>query len=649
MGLGLWIVVAWQAARRWLAARPLVLLGPTAVAFLAWLACQRYAPSWSASLLIVETLALGAAALSELGHDLAVTARRIWADAASPETGLRNRLARVLVVGTACGLVALPYILTGLSWYPGDLDDSLTYLYGASRMLSTGSLLRGMLDPSSWTYSIYPLGLAVVSWATTLHPMVAYRWLGYAGAALLPAAMGVFVYMVRRDLRTSLLACGVAGLWGGLAGYLWIASVGLPSLIKLQAPPLIWDDYFDPRFLGEYTGPHSELTSYLCRVPFYPREAGLVLFWPALGLIYAGLPRPHPRRIAVFALLSLLCAAIYPYYGISGLIVLTVLSALEFRPGSAGGQRRWVLAGILVTAGLAMLALAFVVVPLYKWPAGLVDFLKMLSRRPPESFPVRPSTEFSVPRILGGHAFMLAALWLGVRFGARPRFRDWPGRPLFLTGLVLSVLTGVLSIWTAKGRALLYPYGWIVPWRSLVEPVLVLGTAVALTRILDHLRGRRAYAAAALLLLVPCLSPLHWTVNADLFLRRAALLPYGRGVNRQRYGSTPARERRCWARCGSGSRSSAEPPDALRRGGAGGPDDRGGLPRGGALPARVPGAAARSHGPRRRRRRGRSQPGRIRPAAPRDGGGRPGDHHRSLHGLRLSPSAPGPRAGAATP
>jgi hypothetical protein len=534
-GLGLWIAVARQAAQRWLATRPLFILGATAVALAAWLACERYAPAWSAPLLILETLALGAAALSGLGHDAHVAARRIWADAASLDTGLRNRLARVLVVGLACGLVALPYVLTGLSWYPGDLDDSLTYLYGASRMLSSGSLVRGILDPSSWTYSIYPLGLAVVSWATNLHPMVAYRWLGYAGAALLPAAMGVFVYTVRRDLRTCLLACGVAGLWGGLAGYLWLASVGLPSLLRLQAPPLIWDDYFEPRFLGEYTGPHSELTSYLCRVPFYPREAGLVLFWPALGLIYAGLPRPHLRRIALFALLTMFCAAIYPYYGISGLIVLTVLTALEFRPGSPGGTRRWVLAGILLTAGLGVLGIAFVVVPLYKWPGGLVDYVAIVWRSAPASFPDRPSIEFSVRRILGGHFFMLLTLWLAVQFGARERLRDWPGHPLFLTGLGLSVLAGVLSVWTATGRVTLYPYGWIVPWRSLVEPVLVLGTAVALTRILDHLRGRRAYAAAAVLLLVPCLSPLHWTVNADLFLRRAALLPYGRGVNRQRY------------------------------------------------------------------------------------------------------------------
>jgi hypothetical protein len=179
----------------------------------------------------------------------------------------------------------------------------------------------------------------------------------------------------------------------------------------------------------------------------------------------------------------------------------------------------------------------------------LLAYLVSLWRSPIASIPWFPSLEFTLPRILGGHFFMLLAMalaaWLAWPRGPgeaseRPRawlreLRAWPGWPLFLTCFFVTIATGLAIVASAHVRLVLAPYGWIVPWRCLVEPVVVLGTALSLDLILDRLRPRRRVLLAALLLLLPTVSALHWTVNADLFLRRAARLPYGRGLNRSLY------------------------------------------------------------------------------------------------------------------
>jgi hypothetical protein len=361
--------------------------------------------------------------------------------------------------------------------------------------------------------------------------------------------MALFAYAVTRSLRTALLACWIAGLWGGLAGYVWLAREGVPALVQHRPPPLLNDDYFEPRFLGEYTGPHSELTAYVCRVPLYPREAGLLLFWPALGLVYSALPRPGTRRTFAFALLVVATTAVYPYYGIPGLIVLAGISlGAAWRERGRDRARLWPLVAITVAAGLAVLGLADLMVRLHKWPGGLFAYLVELWRRPPEI--LAPSTRFTLPRVLGGHFFMAAAVGLACLLRARPvsaveggdggtcdtpgRWWRWPGFGLFLPSLALTGLAGMLVRWEPASR-FLDPYGWIVPWRTLVEPVVVLGTAVSVGAIVDHLRRTRRFYLCAPLLLVPVVSPLHWTVNADRYLREAAERPYGRGRNRALY------------------------------------------------------------------------------------------------------------------
>jgi hypothetical protein len=545
VGIALWIATAAWATRLWSAAAAWRAAAAALLALSGWLALGLQATAWSLPILVVEAAALAVALFLRLARMSATWLRSRWAVAASPRQDARAQLARALFVAGLCAIVAAPYVWTGLSWYPADRDDSFLYLRGASRLLADGSLLHGAINPDAWVYSIYPLVLAALSRLAGVHPMVAYKWLGYAGAALLPAAMGLFAYAVSRSLRTALLACWIAGLWGGLAGYVWLAREGVPALIEHRAPPLLNDDYFEPRFLGEYAGPHSEITAYVCRVPLYPREAGLLLFWPALGLAYAGLPRPSTRRLLVVALLIVACTALYPYYGIPGLLALAgICLATAWRERARGSRAAWPLLAIAVGAGLAILGLADLMVRLHKSPAGLLPYLAELWRRPPEEFAPAAPVRFTLPRVLGGHFFMAAAVaaaW-AVRAGrgrewsreARAVLKQWPGWALFLPSLALAAAAGILARFELPGR-FLDPYGWIVPWRTLVEPVIVLATAVSVGILADHLRRARRFYLAAPLLLLPVVSPLHWTFNADRYLREAALRPYGRGRNQALY------------------------------------------------------------------------------------------------------------------
>ena len=547
VGLGLWTLAATWGTRSWPAARAWTMSVASLAALGLWLGLDLQSTAWSPPLLVLESAALAAALWLRLGRALRGRLEAAWAAAVAARRDARAHLARAFFLAAVSGVVAVPYVWTGLSWYPSDRDDSFLYLRGASRLLADGSLLHGATHPDAWVYSIYPLGLAVLSRLAGVHPMVAYKWLGYAGAALLPAAMGIFAYAVSRSLRTALLACWIAGLWGGLAGYVWLAREGVPALAQHRALPLLNDDYFEPRFLGEYAGPHSELTAYVCRVPLYPREAGLLLFWPALGLAYAGLPRPGTRRILVFAFLTVASTAVYPYYGIPGLLVLAGISAGTAWRGLGRDERPglWPILAIAVGTALVVLGLADLMVRLYKWPGGLFGYLAELWHRPADGLgPVGP-VRFTLPRVLGGHFFMIAAVGLAWLLRARyaaghpgepgaHRPRRWPGWWLFLPSLALAAAAGVLARFEPAGR-FLDPYGWIVPWRTLVEPLIILGTALSVGAIADHLRrARRGYLAIPLLL-VPVVSPMHWTLNADRYLREAAERPYGRGRNQALY------------------------------------------------------------------------------------------------------------------
>jgi len=129
-------------------------------------------------------------------------------------------------------------------------------------------------------------------------------------------------------------------------------------------------------------------------------------------------------------------------------------------------------------------------------------------------------------------ALAVAAAWV-LKDGPR-RTPRWPGFTLFLPSLLVAAGAGILARYAFFGR-FLDPYGWIVPWRTLVEPVIVLGAATGMAAVADRLgRAHRRYLAAPLLL-VPVLSPLHWTVNADRYLREASERPYGRGRNQEMY------------------------------------------------------------------------------------------------------------------
>jgi len=535
-GLALYAAAAAWATRGW---SPVQAAWGTAAALMAlglWLSLGLQATAWALPVLAAESLAFAAPLAARGAGAAQAGVRAAWAVASSDRRDARAFLARAGFIAATSFAVAAPYIWTGLSWYPADRDDSFLYLRGASRLLADGSLARGAADPSAWVYSLYPLALAALSRLFGVHPMVAYKWLGYAGAALLPAAMGVFAYAVSRRLRIALLACWIAGLWGGLAGYVWLAREAVPALLEGRAPPLLNDDYFEPRFLGEYAGPHSEITSYVCRPPLYPREAALLLFWPALGLAYAGLPRPRAGRLFVFAALTTACTAVYPYYGIPGLLALLALSVLAVRGGPGERPRaRWPVAAIALFAVVAVVGLADLMVRLHKSPGGLAAYLAELWRTPAQDFVPSPSLRFTLARVLGGHFFMalaVAAAW-ALESGRR-RLPAWPGFVLFLPSLFLAVAAGVLARFAFFGR-FLDPYGWIVPWRTLVEPVIVLGAAIGMAAVADRLgRERRRYLAVPLLL-VPALSPLHWTVNADRYLREASARPYGRGRNQELY------------------------------------------------------------------------------------------------------------------
>jgi hypothetical protein len=178
-------------------------------------------------------------------------------------------------------------------------------------------------------------------------------------------------------------------------------------------------------------------------------------------------------------------------------------------------------------------------VRLHKWPGGLFAYLAELWVKPAEELIPSAPLRFTLPRILGGHFFMILAAGLAWRLRAGGRgeghpVREWPGWALFLPSLAVAVAAGMLARFEAPGR-FLEPYGWIVPWRALVEPVIVLGAALSVGVVADHVRRTRSRYVAAALLIVPVLSPLHWTLSADRYLREAAERPYGRGRNRALY------------------------------------------------------------------------------------------------------------------
>jgi hypothetical protein len=440
------------------------------------------------------------------------------------EKRLSRGIGELLLVSVLC---AVPHVVAGWSWYPAETRDALYYVFGASRVLAQGA--SAFVDPRAWSYSAFSPALALLAESTGVHPLTAFHWLGLAGAVLLPFSIGVFVYIVTRRWPPALLGSFVAGLWGGLAGYLWLIQSAVPALVRGDPGAAFLNTaYHEPRFLGEYAGHHGELVAYLADVPFYPREAGLVLFWPGLACIYSAADRGGLRALLAGSLLMLASAVVYPYYAVSAMLVLAAGIVLVAMRVAADRRVAFLGAGILILAvvAVATVMIADALVAGYSGLPGLRSYLSYLWRLAPKPETWLPPLVVSPLRTFGGHFFMFSvmALTLAAHRHDRRAWRigvPWTGWPLFLVSLAATLAMGLLS-WDAAVRRLLNAYGWIVPWRSLIEPVLLLGTALALER-LSTMTSR---AARVLLLLVPCLSPLHWAVNAGVY--------YGGGTGPER-------------------------------------------------------------------------------------------------------------------
>jgi hypothetical protein len=527
--LGL-LAVGWSLSR-WPSA-PLSWLAPAATIAAALWPTEVTGPSLAA---LAATL--GSPALASLVSAIGRPARELWRISLGERKDAAAQLARVALLVAVGTLLAVPRMLAGRAWHPSAGDDVLYYLFGASRLLTTGSLSEGLLDVRRWYYSSFSALLAVVSVAAGRHPMVAFRWIGYAGCALLPLAAAAFAWIAGRSYRRALLTCFIASAWGGLAGYAWLAQDALPRLLSGRLPRLMETDYYEPRFFGEYAGPYSDLVSYLSEVPFYPREAGLLLFWPGLALLYRAAPRIGLRSILGFGAFATAATTVYPYYGISAGIALASLVLLELR-GSQGadaaGHGRPVRLVAMLSLVAALAAVGAALVARYR-RLSLLDYLHILWTGPIGLNPRNAVMEFEPGRLLSSHFFLLLVLFLGWRSsngaGRLRQLRAWPAAPLLAAGLTVALGIGALCSLNDRAYLLFTVYRWVIPWRCLVEPALLFLAASALERLWLEGGARRWLW----LLVLPCLSPLHWTINGALFLEQAKDTQHWRGESHLLY------------------------------------------------------------------------------------------------------------------
>jgi hypothetical protein len=350
--------------------------------------------------------------------------------------------------------------------------------------------------------------------------MAVYRAASDAGAVLLPLALGILAWSLSGRFATGIAAAWIGGLWGGLAGYAWLLSDAIPALLGGRPPPMLETDYYEPRFLGEYVGPHSEITAYLNGPAFYPRDMGLVPSWLALAVLMA--PLRNRWRLLGVLLLGGAATAIYPYYGSSALILFAAAGA-----GAAGNldPRRRRLAAAAAAVGLVLAALALVVladtfISNYLEPAGLRAYLAGLAGGS-TTVPTAPVLEFQLARVASGHFFMICAIgwmvWTRQADAAQPLWQRRWLRRLFVFGIAAAGASGLAASLDATAWRVLSVYRWVVPWRTLVEPLLVVLTALAVERLVTRLWSRSRRAAAIALLAAPCFSPLHWNANAWRF------------------------------------------------------------------------------------------------------------------------------------
>ncbi len=425
-------------------------------------------------------------------------------------------------------IAGLPHALAGLTWYPADTDDTLHYLYQASRLMSTDAFLASPSGPAGSSYgSAYFILMAILSRVTGLHPMYLYKISGLVGAFLIPACAGFFVLLATGRWRISCIGVLIAGLWGGLAGYHWFATAVVTTPAGNRPELLMTTDYYEPRHCGEYRGINSPLSSYLSDVPFYPKEVGFCLFWLGLGALYCR--RSSVKRGLCGGALILLSILIYPYYLVPAFIVGTALviqTALRLR----SRPTHLILLAVSVVAILTFATIgAFRAYRIY-YGMSLLDAASTYRTGPailPEQFRFRPQT------ILSEYSFFILVVLAGTVVRRRRSTRrdlgdEESGQPAVFAACVAVCIgvTTLLSVVSYPYRALTGYYGFLAPWRAVATPLILLAAARGCESLLDAAGRSWKRPALGALLLLPAFSPIHWTINAAIFQEQAIVVPW---------------------------------------------------------------------------------------------------------------------------
>ncbi len=443
-----------------------------------------------------------------------------WASrTCEPSRPLRVQAALFCLVAVASSWMGLRTIP---DWYPADTDDTLFYVTAASRFLRTESLFDAALTLENWRYSAYPLALAGLSRTLGLHPIDAYPWASAIGTLALVSSAGALAWIATGRLTTALLTTWISGAWGGLGFWAW-AIERIPAYFSSGTLRLLDTDFHEPRFLGEFTGPYSELTAYFSSAPFYPREAGLVPFWLALGLLYRRLqPSLKPPSLLAPCGLFLLSVAIYPYMGFAAVIALGIVALAEGAGDQAMRKRRRETLTAAVLVLLASGILGDLASRVYRRQSAwewLGQFLNAAPLALAAAKPM-PSLDFLASRMLGGQFFLALAFILAMGFAFRPprSFSD-PQRRAALISLGVCLLHGFASQASAYLYMLLFNFRWYLSWRALLTPITAM-VAALLVESLVLKATRRPQVLLAGILLVPALSPLLWSFSVTDYLER---------------------------------------------------------------------------------------------------------------------------------
>jgi hypothetical protein len=437
--------------------------------------------------------------------------------------------------GTLFTLVAVlsawPGLRTVSGWYPGGNHDSQFYLFAASRFLRTGDLVDAIFSPDSWRYSAYPLILALFSRVLGMHPMDAYTWASVLGAVSMTLACGSVAWIATGRVTTGLLATWIAGTWGGLAGWAFLLGSG-QTLFENGLVAALNDDYYEPRFFGEFAGPYSELTTYLTSAPFYPREAGLIPFWLGLALLYRRLrPWPGSRSLITVWALFLISAAMYPYYGLAAVLAFGV-AAIGEGAGDADMRRQ---RNRTFMASLAMVVPVLVIADLtsrayrgwsvWAWLLHFFDAAPIALSADNE----KPSLDFLLPRILSGEFFLGISFFGALALGLRPKDSlSAPQQRAVMASLWICLAHGLLSQASRYFHLLSFNFRWFVSWRAVLTPVLAMVAALFVERLVAGSTSGRA--RLIVMSLIPALSGFMWSLGVTDYLARERASGRGRGL-----------------------------------------------------------------------------------------------------------------------